>query len=96
MEDSIQRTSRGLAMRVCVGMRNGLHARPAALLAREAQRYAADILLISENGEVDAKSMLDVLSLAPPVGAELTLLARGEDAREALMGVSRCLTTLQD
>ena len=66
MEDAIEQTPRGLALRVCLNLRNGLHARPAARLAQEAQRYAASIQLISDTGEVDAKSMLDILSLAPP------------------------------
>ena len=83
-------------MRICLGLRNGLHARPAARLAQEAQRYASDILLISDTGEVDAKSMLDILSLAPPANAELTLLAQGDDAREALSGLAQFLTNLQD
>ncbi len=40
--------------------------------------------------------MLDILSLAPPCNAELTLLAKGDDAREALCGLARFLTTLQE
>ena len=96
MEDAIEQTPRGLALRICLGLRNGLHARPAARLAQEAQRYASDIQLISDTGEVDAKSMLDILSLAPAANAELTLLAQGDDAREALSGLAQFLTNLQD
>ncbi|MBO4300962.1 MAG: HPr family phosphocarrier protein [Desulfovibrio sp.] len=96
MDEEIDQTPRGLSLRVSVGLRNGLHARPAARLAREAQRYSADILLISETGEVDAKSMLDILSLAPPADAELTLLANGPDAREALQGLARFFTNMQE
>ena len=96
MEDAIEQTPRGLALRICLGLRNGLHARPAARLAQEAQRYASDIQLVSDTGEVDAKSMLDILSLAPPANAELTLLAQGDDAREALSGLAQFLTNLQD
>ena len=96
MEDAIEQTPRGLALRICLGLRNGLHARPAARLAQEAQRYTSDIQLVSDTGEVDAKSMLDILSLAPPANAELTLLAQGDDAREALSGLAQFLTNLQD
>ena len=94
MEDVIEETPRGLALRLTLNLRGGLHARPAA--RQEAQRYAADIQLIGETGEVDAKSMLDILSLAPPANAELILLAKGDDAREALHGLARFLTTLQE
>ncbi|WP_165069314.1 HPr family phosphocarrier protein [Desulfovibrio sp. ZJ200] len=96
MEDAIEITPRGLALRVSLCLRGGLHARPAARLAQEAQRYSSAIQLISETGAADAKSMLDILSLAPPADAELTLLADGEDAREALCGLARFLTTLQE
>ncbi|WP_027719877.1 HPr family phosphocarrier protein [uncultured Desulfovibrio sp.] len=96
MENVIEETPRGLALRLTFNLRGGLHARPAARLAQEAQRYAADIQLIGETCEVDAKSMLDILSLAPPSNAELTLLAKGDDAREALHGLARFLTTLQE
>lgn len=65
MEDVIEETPRGLALRLTLNLRGGLHARPAARLAQEAQRYAADIQLIGETGEVDAKSMLDILSWRP-------------------------------
>ncbi|GAB1252915.1 MULTISPECIES: HPr family phosphocarrier protein [Desulfovibrio] len=96
MEETIEETPRGLSLKLCLGLRNGLHARPAARLAQEAQRYASTIQLISDTGEVDAKSMLDILSLAQPANAELTLLAQGQDAREALYGLARLLNTMQD
>ena len=96
MEETIEETSRGLSLKLCLGLRNGLHARPAARLAQEAQRYTSTIQLISDTGEVDAKSMLDILSLAQPANAELTLVAKGDDAREALCGLAQFLTNLQD
>lgn len=96
MEYAIEQTPRGLALRVGLHLRNGLHARPAARIAQEARRFAADILLRSATGEVDAKSMLDILSLAPAPGAELTLLANGADAREALEALARLLAALRD
>ena len=40
--------------------------------------------------------MLDILSLVPPANAELTLVAQGDDAREALCGLAQFLTNLQD
>ena len=89
----IEETPRGLALRLTLSLKNGLHARPAARLA---QRHDADILLICDNGEADAKSMLDVLSLSPAPDAELTLLANGPDARVALQSLAQFLANLQD
>ncbi len=67
----------------------GLHARPAGKISQEAQRYAASITICSREAEADAKSILDVLTLAAPQGTELTLRAHGPDAASALQGLSR-------
>ena len=62
----------------------GLHARPAAQLAQTAQRFEADIVLAVDGQEVDAKSILDVLTLAAPGGSDLCIRATGADARQAV------------
>ncbi|MDR2891751.1 MAG: HPr family phosphocarrier protein [Deltaproteobacteria bacterium] len=61
----------------------GLHARPAANLARTAQAFKSEIRLISGDQTADAKSILDLLSLAAGRNTELTLECNGEDAPEA-------------
>lgn len=62
----------------------GLHARPAARLAREAQKYTSKITLLSQEQEVDAKSILDLLTLALGPGCAVELKAQGQDAQIAL------------
>ncbi|MDG2460141.1 MAG: HPr family phosphocarrier protein [Luminiphilus sp.] len=65
----------------------GLHARPAAKLVECASRFSSDIKLGHQEKDIDAKSIMSVLMLAAPMGAELTLSVTGEDevaAREAL------------
>ncbi|WP_320171355.1 HPr family phosphocarrier protein [Maridesulfovibrio sp.] len=62
----------------------GLHARPAARLAQEAQGFEAEITVICEEQEVDAKSILDLLTLAAAQGSKLELRANGCDAAAAL------------
>ncbi|MDL2216437.1 HPr family phosphocarrier protein [Desulfovibrio sp. OttesenSCG-928-M14] len=61
----------------------GLHARPAAKLAEAAQQYSARITLSHEDMTVDAKSILDILSLAAGRGASLVLRCEGDDADRA-------------
>jgi phosphocarrier protein len=61
----------------------GLHARPAARLAQAAQQFDAEITLEYEGMTVDAKSILDILSLAAGQGASLTLRCQGKDAARA-------------
>lgn len=67
----------------------GLHARPAAKLAKEAQRFESAIYLEADGQEVDAKSILDILTLAAPQGGRMTIRAEGDDAAEALANIIR-------
>ena len=51
------------------------------------ETFLSVIKFLSENGEADAKSILDVLSLAIPQNSLCTLEATGPDAREAVAAV---------
>lgn len=62
----------------------GLHARPAGRLAQEAQKFVADVHIVAGEQRVDAKSILDVLTLAAARGTSLQLEADGADASAAL------------
>ncbi len=62
----------------------GLHARPAAKISQAAQAYASAIIMSSEAGCVDAKSILDILSLSAGPGTSLTIQATGPDAAAAV------------
>jgi len=72
---------------VVVGMPQGLHARPADQLAREARKWQSRIELLSDSQRVDGKSILDVLTLAAEAGTRLIVEATGPDAREALEAI---------
>jgi len=69
---------------VCVLNEQGLHARPAARLAQTAQKFDAAITIAMGKQSVDAKSILDILTLAAGHGANLELRAKGGDAGTAL------------
>ncbi|MBU0994802.1 MAG: HPr family phosphocarrier protein [Proteobacteria bacterium] len=51
----------------------GLHARPAAMIAKLAQKAESNIWIIKEGTKVDAASIIDILSLACVKGTEITL-----------------------
>lgn len=78
-----------LSIEVNVGNELGIHARPAAKLAKEAQRFDCDISLVSGDNEVDAKSILDILTLAAAPGSSMTVRASGPDASEALAALKK-------
>lgn len=62
----------------------GLHARPAAKLAQTAQNFEASITIAMGAQTVDAKSILEILTLAAGHGVNLELRAEGSDADQAL------------
>lgn len=73
-----------IAQEVCVTLPHGLHSRPSAALAQLAQKFESTLLLLTANGKADAKSMLDILSLAVTTRTKVTILAHGPDAAEAI------------
>ena len=79
----------------CVLVSNelGLHARPAALVAQTAQKYAAQVSLHASDQQVDAKSILDILSLAAAKGTMLTIRSRGSDAKECVTAIAGLVRT---
>ena len=81
---NMQDASSCLSREVIVANDNGLHARPAGKLAQAAQAFEAEIFLVMDDQEVDAKSILDVLTLAAGPGDRLDIRAAGDDAEEAL------------
>ena len=83
-------TSQPTASReVVVGIRQGLHARPAALVAREARKWQSRIELVAAAQRVDGKSILDLLTLAAEAGTRLVVEATGPDADEAVAAIGR-------
>ena len=69
---------------VTIVNRLGLHARPASHLAKMASGFDAQIMLVKNNDEAHAKSILEVLTLASPKGTELIIKAEGRDADQAV------------
>ena len=67
----------------------GLHARPAGLIVKEAQRYQSEITLsVEDRGKsASAKGLFALLGLEVRQGDTVTLCADGQDESEALQGV---------
>jgi phosphocarrier protein len=62
----------------------GLHARAAAKLARTAGQFTSQVSVATGEAAVNARSIMGLLMLGAPRGSELTLVAKGSDAKEAL------------
>ena len=83
-----------LERRLRITNKYGLHARASTRLAQVAQKYAVEVSIAREsnNGdgvvvtsdEVDAKSVLGILSLGAECGDHVRLRVCGEDAKDAI------------
>ncbi|MEE8252134.1 MAG: HPr family phosphocarrier protein [Gemmatimonadales bacterium] len=62
----------------------GLHARPAADFVKLASKFRADVWVSKGELEVNAKSIMGVLTLAAECGATVTVRADGVDAEDAV------------
>jgi phosphotransferase system HPr (HPr) family protein len=70
---------------VTVLNKNGLHARPSSVLAEAALRFEETAISIRRGEmEVDAKSIMELLLLEAACGTELTLVANGPGAKNAV------------
>lgn len=61
----------------------GLHARPADLFVKLANRFRSQVELIKGHERVDGKSILGLLTLAASEGTRLTIVVVGPDAEQA-------------
>jgi len=57
----------------------GLHARPASMIVKTVNKFKANVKIVKDEKEYDAKSILGILSIASVNGDELTFVAEGED-----------------
>ena len=71
----------------------GLHARPAALLVKTANKFKSDILVSKDDREVNAKSILSILTLEAKQGAVITVRASGEDEKMAVKAIQKLIET---
>lgn len=62
----------------------GIHARPAALFVKTANRFEADIYVEKGGEKVNGKSIMGLLMLTAGPGTKLTIHANGPDAHAAL------------
>jgi phosphoenolpyruvate-protein phosphotransferase len=74
----------GMSRTLAVSLRQGLHARPAALLAHRAKAFKAQISLTAHGRSAEARSVVAIMALGVRHGDELTVCAIGPDAPQAL------------
>jgi phosphotransferase system HPr (HPr) family protein len=78
---------------VIVGLEEGLHMTPLTTLTLLAAKFSSQICIHKGDLAVDAKSMLDLLSLMAEQGTRLVVQADGSDAEEAVQAIGQLFDT---
>ena len=69
---------------VVVPNKQGIHARPAEMFVRRAQQFQSKIEIVRDDYRIEAKSIMNLLTLGAAQGTQLILEAEGSDAQEAV------------
>jgi len=75
------------AREVTIQNRNGLHARPAAMLVKISSRFRAEIWVEKDGERVNGKSIMGLMMLAAGKGSKLQVIAEGTDADRAIVEI---------
>ena len=65
----------------------GIHARPAAMFVKTANRFECDIFVEKDGEKVNGKSIMGLMMLAAGPGSKLLLCAEGQDAARAVVEI---------
>ena len=80
-----------VARQVTICNKLGLHARAAAKFVTLASKFDADIKVVRDSKEVNAKSIMGVMMLAAGQGVSIELRASGRDAGAAVAELTRLI-----
>jgi phosphocarrier protein len=62
----------------------GIHARPAAMFVKTANRFNCDVFVEKDGEKVNGKSIMGLMMLAAGPGSKLLVYANGPDASKAI------------
>jgi len=69
----------------------GIHARPAAMFVKTANRFTCEIYVEKDGERVNGKSIMGLMMLAAGPGSKLQVYAEGRDAHAAISEIEALL-----
>lgn len=73
-------------------LESGLQARAAAHFVQEANRFSAELFLEKDGKQINAKSIMGLMTFALAKGEEVMLIADGADEEEAVEALVKFMT----
>ncbi|MEI7733181.1 MAG: HPr family phosphocarrier protein [Verrucomicrobiota bacterium] len=81
----------GVAKELTVTNKLGIHARPAAMFVKVANRFGCNVLVEKDGETVNGKSIMGLMMLAAGPGSHITVHADGQDANRAVQELEELL-----
>ncbi len=69
----------------------GLHARAAAKIVDVLCRHKSTVFLAKDGEKIDGRSILEILTLACPIGSQITIEAEGRDADDVMGEIEKLI-----
>jgi phosphocarrier protein len=82
-----------LEKEVAIVNRLGMHARPAAMFVRVANRFTCEIWVEKEGERINGKSIMGLMMLAAGQGSKLLICCQGDDAEKALEEIEELIAS---
>ncbi len=76
---------------VIIQNKTGLHARPAAIFVQMANKFDSEITVKKGKQKINGKSIMGILMLAAGQGQEVSIIAEGPDAENAVLELEKIL-----
>ena len=73
-----------LTKELTISNKSGIHARPAAMFVKIANRFGCDIFVEKDGEKINGKSIIGLMMLAAGPGSKVTLHVKGVDAQAAI------------
>ena len=77
---------------VKIQLKNGLEARPVAVLVQVASQHESTVYIESNGKKVNAKSIMGMMTLGLASGEEVVVIADGKDEEEAVAKIEKFLS----
>ncbi len=73
---------------VTIKSSTGIHAKPAAIFVKTANKFPCDIIIEKENVKINGKSIMGIMMLSLTRGSQVLLSAQGDREEEAVEELS--------
>lgn len=76
-----------------VNNKDGLHMRPAGVLAKEMGKFDCDVTIIFNGKRINSKSLINIIAAGIKYGSEVTFECDGEDESAAMSKIEELETS---